>query len=179
MKLIIMLGLLVSGVAAIAQQGDEPVAETASDIGQLPNDRVAIPVADGAPNPYGLPTEKTKEETSTKRQYSQEDLIREKLRSLPVTGIIGNGKKVMLHDIILEEGEMVAPVLPGQTEVLLVKEITKDAVFLEWIEQSKKREARRMEIPINLDVQVESLIKGQKDNSAKLMDIVRMPEEEE
>ena len=177
MKAFITITIALTSVVALAQENPAENSARADSVGDLPTGRAGITVERGAPSPYGLPKQKAKVQ-STKKQYSQEDQIREILLNLPVTGVIGNGKKVLLHNITLEEGEIVENVLVKQTEVLLVKEITPEKVIIEWIEQTR-RTPRTMEIPIDMTPRVEAIIPGQLDVNRKIMGIVRLPESEE
>lgn len=178
MKTIITITFAATALFAVAQDKPTEASARPESVGDLPRARSGIDVTPGQQSPYGLPKQKKKVE-STKRQYSQEDQIREILLNLPVTGVIGNGRKVLLHNITLEEGEIVDNVLKGQTEVLLVKEITPEKVYIEWIEQVRRKTPRTMEIPIDMSPRVEAIIPGQRDVSKKVMGIVRLPEREE
>lgn len=168
---IYVLGILyASGLWVAAQDQVDP-----SLVGELPERRQGSPVTPGKPSPYGLPDEKKKKQTATKRQYSEEDQIKSILSSLPVTGVIGNGKKVLLGNIILKEGELVDDVLPNQREQLLVKEITEDQVLLEWIEEFRRPNARQLPIAIDLKPRVRVLLKGHPEGTKPPMGIARPP----
>lgn len=177
MNKLVTLSLLVSINCAMSQSNDAPGISPES-IGDLPLQRGGVRV-ENQRSPYGLPEQTKKKVSSNKQQYSQEAQIREILGRLHVTGVIGGGKKVLLHDITLEEGELVPNVLPGQTEVLLVKQITPEKVYIEWIEKIKRKATRTMEISIDMSSRVEAIIPGQPKGGAKTMGIVRMPDEEE
>ena len=177
-KTILTIALAATATVVFAQENSPEASANPSSVGDLPNRRAGITVPPGQQSPYGLPQQKKKVQ-STKRQYSQEDQIREIFSKLFVTGIIGNGKKVLLHNITLEEGEIVANVLRNQTEVLLVKEITPERVYIEWIEQTRRKRPRTMEIPIDMSPRVEAIVPGQRDVSKKLMGIVRLRGSEE
>ena len=177
MKIIFTITFAATAAIAFAQEKSSEISARADSVGDLPNMRQGVTVLPGAPSPYGLPEQK--KVASAKKQYSQEDQIREILLSLPVTGVIGNGKKVLLHDITLEEGEIVESVILKQTEILLVKEITPEKVIIEWIEQRQRKTPRTLEIPIDLSPRVKALIAGQSNVNKQVMGIVRLPESEE
>lgn len=147
-------------------------------MGELPVQRQGVSVAENEVNPYGFPIQKKKKSTSTKRSFSQEDQIRETLLSLPLTGVIGSGSKVLLGNLILEQGEFVDDVLPGQTDRLLVKEITDTKVVIEWVEEFRRKVPRVVEIPIDMRTQVHALLKGQPDGQQKRLVPVRIPNSE-
>lgn len=176
MKSLYIITLAATLTTGFSQQDPDEVSADPGTVGDLPISRMGETLPPNALSPYGLPKQK-KAVKSTTRQYSQEDQIREILRSLRVTGVIGNGKKVLLHNIILEEGEIIQNVLRNQTEVLLVKAITPQKVYIEWIEQTRRSKPRTMEILIDMSPRVEAIIPGQKDNvGTKAMGIVRMRE---
>ena len=170
---ICLVGMLLTAAA------QDPDSLDLSAIGRLPVHRQGVEVDQGQANPYGLPTQRKKETSSVKRQYSQEDRIRDVLGNLPVTGVIGNGKKVLLGDLVLEEGEFVEDVLPGQTDRLLVKEISSQNVLIEWVEHSRRNKARQMEIPIDMQTRVQVMLKGQLGSEKKHMGIARSVDEED
>ena len=176
MKLLIPLCLAGMLSTLAAQDADNL---DLSAIGRLPTDRRGVEVDPAETNPYGLPTQRKKEASSVKKQYSQEDRIRDVLASLPVTGVIGDGKKVLLGDLVLEEGEFVDDVLPGQTDLLLVKEISSQNILIEWVEQSRRNKARQMEIPIDMVTRVQVMLKGQLGSQEKHMGIARIVDEED
>ncbi len=175
MKKIIIIGLF--GLLSYAHAQEEEV--DVRSVGLLPQQRQGIVVQPGEQNPYGFPTQKKKESTSVKREYSQEDQIRDILQSLEVTGVIGDGRIVLLDDLVLEVGEFVDDVLPGQNERLLVKEITKDEVLIEWVEEFKRKKPRQMKISIDMKTRVEAMLKGQSKKPQKRMGYARLPEDEE
>lgn len=178
MKKIILIALAPLLAAPFAAGQEEDVVDPRT-VGRLPVQRQGVVVQEGEGNPYGFPVQKKKEATAVKRQFSQEDQIREVLKALPVTGVIGNGRKVLLGDLILEEGEFVDDVLPGQTERLLVKEITDSKILIEWVEEFRRKNARNMKIQIDLKTRVQVLLKGQPDTPQKRMGIARSIDEEE
>lgn len=159
-----LAAILCLSWAPAQQEPDE-----AASVGLLPMHRHGTSVSPGTINPYGFPVQKKKETTSTQQQHTQEDQIREVISNLPVTGMIGNGKKVLLGDLELEEGEYVANVLRGQTERLLVKEITREKILIEWVEDYRREKPRTMEISIDMKARVEVLLKGQINNPQKQM----------
>lgn len=145
----------------------------ARTVGLLPLQRQGVIVQPGEQNPFGFPKQVKKEASVNKAQYSEEDQIRDVLSSLQVRGVIGGGRIVLLGDLILEEGEFVDDVLPGQLERLLVKEITDSMITIEWVEEFKRKVPRDMKIPIDMTTRVEALLKGQVNNQQKRMGTVR------
>ncbi len=179
---------LISIEQLSAQNGVEPPVESANKanpqtVGILPLQRQGYDVVD-EPNPYTLLSQK-KKQAVTKREFSQEDRIREVLSGLQVTGVVNNGRKILLGDMILEEEEILPKVLPDQTEELIVKEITEQYLDLEWIEKKRARRSavnkkpRMMRIPIQMRTRVEALVKGQTGGGgSKQFHIVRLPGED-
>lgn len=147
----------------------------ASKIGILPQDRVGSNVSDSETNPFSLPIQR-KQEVAQKKQYSQEDLIRQKFASLRVTGVVESGgkKTILLDDMILRENELVRPVIVGQKEQLIVKEITNETIEFVFAEpQNRNRKPRSLIMEINLDPQVMALLPGHTESPEKPFDFVR------
>lgn len=175
MKKFVLCALGASLGLAHAQEADEVDPRS---VGSLPYDRQGAPVDAAKESPYGLPKQVKKVKSSKTAQLSEEDQIREILLDQRVTGRI-SGKKVLLGDIVLEEGEYVDDVIVNQQEVLLVKEITKNEILIEWVEQSRRTNARQMKIPIQMQSGVRTLLKGRSQSSEKLMHFARKIDEEE
>jgi hypothetical protein len=161
MKAVLILAAAGLAFAAGARAQD---ADPAS-VGVLPDQRKPVTVAAQERNPLSKQEIKTAAAPEDDKE-SEENRIRRALRKLAVVGrtrASGGSWKVMLGDLILETGKYVPPVIPGQTEVLRVKEITDSSAELVWIDKSGEPEARSLSIPIDLTPRVRTVLVGGED----------------
>lgn len=67
----------------------------------------------------------------------------------------------LVGDIILREGERVAPVLPDQTETLIVSQITRNRVDLAFLETKEATQPRTITLKVDQTPRVHQLLSGQ------------------
>lgn len=99
-----------------------------------PNDKTSERVQDSDRNPFSKSDSEL--QSQTQKGTNEENQIREILEKLRVVGVTpgGNGLRVMLGDMVLEQGQIVPQVLPQQTIALRVESIAPDAINLVWVE---------------------------------------------
>jgi hypothetical protein len=147
--LLIALPLLLTGRVACGAATDE-VSQDVAAIGMLPKQRTAQRLAPSERNPFAFkPKEAAKaaaEETET-----QESKIRAIFKAMTVSGVRrgADGELTALAgDLILRGGEEVKPVLPEQTEVLMVSKIEPKKVELTFVENKDSTQPRTIVMPI-------------------------------
>ncbi len=103
-----------------------------------------------------LITEETEQETEA-------DFIRDVLNSLPITGRSHGprGPRILAGEIIFERGRMVDHVIEGQTENLIVENITDNTIELAWIDmETGKLSGKRLTLSYDLAPKVRYQLKG-------------------
>ncbi len=114
-------------------------------------------------NPYAKRT--LEEETTNENGENAEELqIRTRLNSLSITGQSQgpNGLRILLGDIILEQGRILPQLLVDQSENLQVIEISEDTVVLGWLDiETNSPTGKTMQVPYDLTPQVTYALHGQ------------------
>ena len=165
------------GVTHAQQEGDPSV------IGTLPSQRQSQSRqlnANSHTSPFSLAQQTAKKtKKSITNELSQEDMIRNILSQLYVTGVVEgrNGKRILLSDMILEEGTLMPPLIPKQNEQLIVRAITNEFMDLEWIETYRNRKPRKFRVPIDLNPRVRAALGGRREGVAAEFDVIRAPVE--
>ena len=134
-------------------------------VGILPAAKQGSIISDDESSPFGLPAQKRKG-AANRQQYSQKDSIREILGNLKVTGIVDNGKRILLGDMIVEKGKLLEDVLVGQNEKVICNEITETYLDVEFISQKRAGKKDELRIPIDLRTRVGIKLKGGQDGMA-------------
>ena len=118
-------------------------------------------------NPYAKRT--IEEETTNESGENAEELqIRNRLHSLSITGQSQgpNGLRILLGDIILEQGRLLPQLLVDQSENLQVIEISSDTVVLGWLDiETNKPTGKTMQVSYDLTPQVSYALHGQEAGS--------------
>lgn len=129
----------------------------------LPEQIAPVELKENERNPFERRVElKTEEDIEQGVELSEEDRVRRKFNSLQVMGGT-KGKRVLLADMILEEGRVLGPVLPDQTIELVVTEISANEVELTWLNDLEKKRPRTIIIPYDLSPRIGVLLSGQTD----------------
>lgn len=140
------------------------VAQDDSEVGLLPDDKRAIIVPPTERNPFTKKEEpKVELEIPVDDLASEENQIRDVLNRLDVVGRTRgeNGWKVLLGDLILENGTELPPVIVGQTQTLRVVSIFDRLMEIEWVMPTEANEPpKKMFIPIALEPQVSEALGG-------------------
>lgn len=114
-------------------------------------------------NPYAKRS--AEEEVSQEEGSNGEELrIREQLTKLRVTGRSHgpNGLRVLLGDIILEEGAILPQLLEDQSENLRVVELSEDTVVLGWLDiETNELTGKSMQVAYDLSPSVSIALQGQ------------------
>ena len=112
-------------------------------------------------NPFEKRVElKTKEDVQQGVELSEEDRVRQKFNELEVKG--GSpGKRILLADMILEQGRMVGPVIVDQTIQLVVTAISTDEIELTWADDVGKKRPRTIVLPYDLSPKIGFQLPGQ------------------
>ena len=112
-------------------------------------------------NPFERRVElKSEDDLAAGVELSEEDRVRQRFNNLEVRGGTA-GVRVLLSDMILEKGKLVAPVLAEQTIQLVVSELTADEIVLTWVDDIGKKRPRTIVVPYDLTPRVASLLSGQ------------------
>lgn len=106
-------------------------------IGMRPSEKRPLMLKENERNPYAKRS--VEEVEAAEEQANSEELrIREKLGTLKVTGSSQgrNGLRVLMGDIILEEGRDLPQLLEDQSELIRVMELTEDIIVLGWLDSN-------------------------------------------
>ncbi len=136
-------------------------------------------------NPYAK--RNPHEELAAGADSDAEELrIRERLTALRVSGRSQgpNGLRVLLGDIILEEGRMLPQLLEDQSESLKVVELGEDTVVLCWIDtETSQPTGKTMQVAYDLTPSVSYALHGQTDTpgengvATRRMGVIRVGED--
>jgi len=128
-----------------------------------PDEKRPLALRDGERNPYAK--RGPENETAPDENGNAEELrIRERLTQLRVTGRSNgrNGLRVLLGDIILEEGVLLPPLLEDQSENLRVIELNDDTVVLGWLDiETNELTGKTMQVAYDLSPSVVYALHGQ------------------
>lgn len=132
-------------------------------IGMRPTEKRPYSLKSDERNPYARRSEQ--EEVSAEENGNAEELrIREKLSRLRVTGRSQgrNGLRVLLGDIILEQGAILPPLLEDQSENLRVIELSDDTVVLGWLDiETNELTGKTMQVAYDLTPSIVYALHGQ------------------
>jgi len=132
-------------------------------IGMRPDEKRPLNLKASERNPYAKRSVK-EEETSENGVNEEEQQIRARLSSLSVSGRSQgpNGLRVLLGDIILEQGRILPQLLEEQSENLKVIEINEDALILGWLDiESNEPTGKTMQVAYDLTPMVTYALHGQ------------------
>lgn len=115
------------------------------------------------------------QETINEGGDNEEEIeIRSRLSSLSVTGRSRGprGLRVLLGDIILEEGRILPPLIPDQTENLKVDEVSEDNVVFSWLDiETGEPTGKTMLMTYDLTPAVSYALHGQKNGGESEGDV--------
>lgn len=137
--------------------------ETAADIGTLPSQKVPATVDENERNPFSTSVPDDIDDIRNFDAESEESRIRQVFSNLKVNGHVPgiNGPaRVLVGDLILEEGQDVPNVIENQTDVLRVTRIDDKEVELSWVGEEVVEQPRTFVIPIALDPVVSVMLPG-------------------
>ena len=138
-------------------EGDE--SKDNASFGVLPSQKkqqlMVFILDDKDRNPFVIAKEENKivEGVSS---HSEETKIRSILESLKVNGISrgDNGYKVQLGGLILKPGRLLPRIIEGQSDDLMVKNISPTNIEITWVGDEEADKPRVMLIPVDLDPKV-------------------------
>lgn len=132
-------------------------------IGMRPDQKRPLVLKENERNPYAKRS--AEEEATDENGINQEEQqIRARLSSLTVSGRSQgpNGLRVLLGDIILEQGRLLPQLLEEQSENLKVLEINEDTVILGWLDiESNEPTGKTMQVAYDLTPMVTYALHGQ------------------
>lgn len=125
----------------------------ASPIGLLPEDKTPTVLVANERNPFG----KNAPKAAAAAVVNEESRIRAILENLPVTGVMegSSGRQVMLGSLVLESGRTLLPVIPRQTEKILVTSVAEDKVEMAFLESDGAPGLRKIVIVLKTVPQVQ------------------------
>ncbi len=146
-------------------------AQENSEVGLLPSDKRAIIVPPTERNPFAKKEVKKPElEIPVEESVGEESQIIAVLNRLDVVGRThtANGWKVLLGDLILENGSTLPPLIVGQTQTLRVVSIFDQMLEIEFVGVlDTNGQAKRIYIPISLAPNVVPALAGQSVSAKK------------
>lgn len=155
---------------AIPASGEFPqVAPAASYkparmIGMSPESKRQLLIKGNERNPYASRSP-GQEEVDNNGENGEEIEIRKTLSALSVTGMSRgqNGLRILLGDIIIEQGRILPELLPDQSEDLKVIEISEDSVTLAWLDiESSEPTGKTLQLAFDLTPSVSYALHGQR-----------------
>ena len=152
------------------------VSDEVAALGMLPSQRQGIRINPQERNPFASETRETTKSPDTPENESQESKIRALFRQLHVSGIRHrhHGQSLALvNDLILREGEEIDPVLPDQTERLVVSKIESSQIELNFIETKESTQPRTIILPVRHQVHVTQKLPAQPAGSTNSFYIAR------
>lgn len=137
-----------------AEKTSSAAQEPPLRMGQLPDEKNPELLQSKERNPF-VRREAKIAEVDTNRE-TEESKLRDLLGVMSITGaILGNGTvKLLLGNLILKQGQLLPPLIEGQTEHLIVNKITDKQVEIDFVESEKQIEPRKIIIPIDLQPRV-------------------------
>ncbi len=132
-------------------------------IGMRPDEKRPLILKASERNPYAKRSAE-KEATGEEGINAEELQIRNRLSSLTVTGrsLGPNGLRVLLGDIILEQGRLLPQLLEEQSESLQVVELNENTVILGWLDiETNELTGKTMQVAYDLSAKVGYALHGQ------------------
>jgi len=137
-------------------------------MGLVPSDRLGVKVDTEERNPYA---NRQVAKTVVEDTETEAARIRRVLTGLNVVGMSKGprGMRILLGDLVLQEGAMMPSVVQGQTDRIMVTGASEKEVELTWVVESGKpvTDGRRITIKFDLKPKVEVVLPGQKPNEVK------------
>jgi hypothetical protein len=152
--------------AAPGQPGAMPVAASyvpGREIAMTPDQKRPLILKSDERNPYARRSPE-KEELNDQGDNAEELEIRERLSSLSVSGksLGNNGLRVLLGDIIIEQGRILPKLLEDQSEDLKVIEVSDDSVVLGWLDiETGELTGKTMQMAYDLSPSISYALHGQ------------------
>lgn len=176
MKHVILLFTTSVLILSVSAQLTNSLSDTKSNgdpskVGILPQQRKGgITIQDDGIMPFGATVQRRQASTTTKKENTQEDQIRDAFGRIRVTGASNDGKgvkRILAGDIVLEKGKPVDQIISNQTDQLMVSDITDSYVEIIWLEKQRSNQPRTLKIPIDLNPKVHFVIKAQPEGQKK------------
>ena len=150
---------LISFALLLPQYSEGDESKDNGSFGVLPSQKkqqlMVFILDDKDRNPFVIAKEENKivEGVSS---HSEETKIRSILESLKVNGISrgDNGYKVQLGGLILKPGRLLPRIIEGQSDDLMVKNISPTNIEITWVGDEEADKPRVMLIPVDLDPKV-------------------------
>lgn len=150
---------LISFALLLPQYSEGDESKDNASFGVLPSQKkqqlMVFILDDKDRNPFVIAKEENKivEGVSS---HSEETKIRSILESLKVNGISrgDNGYKVQLGGLILKPGRLLPRIIEGQSDDLMVKNISPTNIEIMWVGDEEADKPRVMLIPVDLDPKV-------------------------
>ena len=153
--------LVLAGLTAVLSATSSADASDRDPRMIMPTDIQPVALTADERNPFEKRVElKTEEDVQEGIELSEEDRVRQRFNELEVKGG-SSGKRILLADIILEQGKPVDPVLVGQTIRLMVTEISTAEIELTWIDDVGKKRPRTIVLPYDLSPKIGFQLPGQ------------------
>ena len=148
------LRALPFALCLLADAQDAPPRPAIMQIGELPGEKSPDLLRSRERNPFTR--RETKLTEVAEDRASEETQLRALFKAMSITGVIrGGGEvKVLLDNLILEQGRSIPPLLDGQTERLVVGAITDRQVEINFVESDEHAEPRKIFIGIDLHPRV-------------------------
>lgn len=135
----------------------------ARKISMSPDSKRALALKASERNPYAKRSP-GREELDENGENQEEVQIRSTLSSLSVSGQSRgrNGLRILLGDIIIEQGQILPVLIPDQSENLKVVEVTEETVTLAWLDiETNEPTGKTLQLTYDLSPSVSYALHGQ------------------
>ena len=133
------------------------------EIKMRPSEKRSLTLKKSERNPYAKRS--IDEGLTDEDQNSEEISIRNRLQGLQVLGSSRGqrGMRLLLGDILVENGTVLPPLIPDQTQHLKVMEVTNNKVVLGWMDiETGDLTGKTLQISYDLEPSVQYILQGQK-----------------
>lgn len=160
------LSLQAQAPADPGQPGAMPIAAAyvpSRAIEMTPDQKRPLIIQSEERNPYARRSP-DKQELNDQGDNAEELEIRERLSSLSVSGrsLGNNGLRVLLGDIIVEQGRILPKLLQDQSEDLKVMEVSDDSLILGWLDiETGELTGKTMQMAYDLTPSISYALHGQ------------------
>lgn len=159
------LNLYLLGIALLASSASGQDGESIGNrkIEMRPNEKRALTLKPSERNPYAKRTV-AKDVNQDEEQNAEEIAIRNKIRALEISGSSrsNSGLRLLMGDILIENGMVLPQLIINQTQFLKVVEVTNDKVELGWLDvETGELTGKTMRISYDLGPSVAYVLQGQ------------------
>lgn len=139
------------------------VAQAINDPSLLPEGRQRLELRPAERNPFTQQIAAEAAPAATQELATEEARLRKILRAVKIGGVSGTpgNRQVLLGSLIVKPGEILAPILKNQFEVLRVVSVDERSIVLAFVERDPSVEARKIVLPYDIKPEVTKVMYGE------------------